>query len=96
MKNTFVKSAFSQLDEDLAATLMEALQFALNDSDVIENLTEELELTETQLEVLAGLAIDISNSNGGELSIKTMADFGAATAEMNNLKSDVMAAEAKG
>ena len=72
MKNPNVKAALIQLDNSILATLIEVSQFALNDIRSINRVSKELGLKSEQVEGLAGLAIELSASNGEKPSITTM------------------------
>ncbi len=55
-----IKDSLALIDDDLLSTLFEVAQFALNDIPTIQRVSDELQITEEKVEVLTGLAIDLS------------------------------------
>lgn len=88
MSNPNVQASVSQLDNALLFELLEAAQFALNDECVIKRVAAELRQPPERIEAIAGLAVELSSSDGEPPSISTVSELDAQTKMLAKLKSE--------
>ena len=77
-----------QMDESVLNELVQVAQFALNDVRTIRRVASELSMPETRVEVLAGLAIELSTSEGEAPSIQNLLELSSEVEKINTLKAE--------
>ena len=80
MKN--IKNTLAQLDDDLLAELLDAAQFALNDSRTVKRVAAELGVPAARVKALAYIAVQLSREPDAVPEVSTMAELDALSAEL--------------
>ena len=83
-----LKNTLMTLDDELLEFLINVCQLALNDTNTITMVTSETEHSESTIMALAGLAVEISTSDGVKPSISTMAELNDSANELAALKAE--------
>lgn len=79
---TKLKNTLAQLDDDLLAELLEAAQFALNDTRTAKRVAAELDVPTTRVKALACIAVQLSMEPGAVPDVSTVAQLDAFAAEL--------------
>lgn len=79
-----IKTRIAEIDSVVLQKLLYASQFALNDVSVIKMVSKEIGVTETEIEALAPIAIDLST--GSSSQIKTIEDLNRLIKKMDSFK----------
>lgn len=77
-----IKGTLAQLDDDLLAELLEAAQFALNDTRAAKRVATELDIPLARVQGLAYIAIHLSTMPGVAPDVTTVAQLDAFAAEL--------------
>lgn len=77
-----IKNTLAQLDDELLAELLEAAQFALNDTRTAKRVAAELDIPVARVQGLAYIAIQLSNEPGHAPDVSTVAQLDALQAEL--------------
>lgn len=80
MKN--IKNTLAHLDSDLLAELLDAAQFALNDSRTVKRVAAELGVPAARVKALAYIAVQLSMEPDAVPEVSTMAELDALSAEL--------------
>lgn len=77
-----LKNTLAQLDDYLLAELLEAAQFALNDTRTAKRVAAELDCPVARMQALAYVAIQLSKEPGTVPDVSTVAQLDAFQAEL--------------
>ncbi|MDF4211104.1 hypothetical protein P2W50_31120 [Pseudomonas protegens] len=77
-----LKNTLAQLDDELLAELLEAAQFALNDTRTAKRVAAELDIPVARAQALAYVAIQLSTEPGTVPDVSTVAQLDAFQAEL--------------
>ncbi|MDY7585101.1 hypothetical protein [Pseudomonas sp. CCI3.1] len=80
-----LKSTLAQIDDELLAELLEAAQFALNDTRTAKRLSAELDIPVARIKALAYTAVQLSMEPGAVPDISTVAQLDAFQEELTGL-----------
>ncbi|MNJ39998.1 hypothetical protein D3C77_348820 [compost metagenome] len=77
-----LKDTLAKIDNELLGELMEALQFALNDTRAAKRVAAELDIPVARVKGLAYIAIQLSVEPGAVPDVSTVAQLDAFQAEL--------------
>lgn len=81
-----LKNTLAQLDDELLAELVEAAQFALNDTRTAKRVAVELDIPVARVEALALVAIQLSTEPGVVPDVSTVAQLDAFQADLAGIE----------
>jgi hypothetical protein len=77
-----LKKTLAQLDDELLAELLEAAQFALNDTRTAKRVAAELDAPVARVKALAYIAVQLSMEPDAVPDVSTVAQLDAFAAEL--------------
>lgn len=77
-----LKNTLTQLDDELLAELLEAAQFALNDTRTAKRVAAELDIPVARVQALALVAIQLSTEPSAVPDVSTVGQLDAFQAEL--------------
>ncbi|AXQ51112.1 hypothetical protein DZC31_30990 (plasmid) [Stenotrophomonas rhizophila] len=77
-----IKNTLAQLDDALLAELLEAAQFALNDTRTAKRVAAELDVPVARVKALAYIAVQLSMEPDAVPDVSTVAQLDAFQAEL--------------
>lgn len=85
-----IKNAISQLDDELAALLLKVLVIGLEramlDSDFIDDMRFDYELSEDEMVAISSLAVKVCDHKKGELQIKNFEEFNKEVERLKTIR----------
>ncbi|MBI6621526.1 hypothetical protein YA0783_24875 [Pseudomonas corrugata] len=78
-----LKHTLAQLDDDLLAELLEAAQFALNDTRTAKRVAAELDVPAARVKALAYIVVQLSTEPDAVPDVSTVAGLDAFQAQLS-------------